>query len=730
MRNNCILIIKSLIIGLIMTCNSINAKEHTYLYNTDSALITPEKTHNDGQNFLSHKRNKIGSFFHKKGKKYTSAQKKYATSIHVEYLQLGNDKGMFTELLKYDENITANAKITRFKNNLYKVVINEIDRENYTEINGELEYLLEGNSCVTLRIILPLNGTKWQWFSGLEKTDAMKKDATYSDTKKVSTIFPPDGAFNGLTLSDGGYGDPIGQGAMSFYPLSAISIDGKGEALGVDMAIPIIYRLSAKTNKGLIEEFDVATSPLTDKFPDRAFFKLSRFNFDANWGMRAALKAYYSIYAESFKKRVTTEGVWLPFTPLRSIKNWEDFGFAYHELSWNSSDKKDGKSIPSIASDKGTGVLSFQYTEPWDVQLPILKKDIPYNTLVSNEMVPKAHQKYLENSATEDKNGLWQTRRLQTPWFSSGWAVSITTNSDPDLEGVNRYQYVKQTEITPAVKMNVDGIYFDSMEWNWHHDLNYRSDHFKYTDYPLSFSKDVAKPAIWNFTSEFEFMKKIADEMHSQGKLVMGNGHGWNPFAAGNLDLFGAELSWYATGDHNSEALDFKRAISYQKPIVFLLNEGLNDKAFTDFPYKGYEIYFEKLMAYGFFPSFFSTDASSDPYWMDTKKVENGRPFFKKYIPIIKQIAGAGWEPVTYAICENQSLQIERFGTNGELFFTVRNNGSENIQSTISIDLQALEISKKFSAIEVVNQQAIKMKNDKLYINIPALRTQVIKITK
>ncbi len=674
-------VITVLIIGLTIGCNSINAKEET--------IENP---------------------------------------ISVEYLEVGKTNNMFTQLGKHSEKHTINSKTTIYRNHLYQVAINEIDRGHYTEINGELEYLVEGSSCVTLRIVFSLDGKSWKWFRGLEKSDVMSKDANYSDTKRIETILPPDGAFNGQTLSDGGYGDYVGQGSMSYYPLCAISIDGKGEALGVDMAIPIIYRLSSKTDKGLIAEFDIATSPLTNKFPNRAFFKLSRFNLDADWGMRAALKEYYTIYPESFKKRVTTEGVWLPFTPLRSVKNWKDFGFAYHELSWNSFDKKDGKSIPSIASDKEIGVLSFQYTEPWDVQLPILKKDLPYDTLVSNNMVPKGHQQYLENSATEDKNGLWQTRRLQTPWFSSGWAVSITTNSDPDLEGINRYQYVKQTEITPAIKMNVDGVYFDSMEWNWHHDLNYRSSHFKYIDYPLSFSKDVAKPAIWNFVSEFEFMKKIADEMHAQGKLVMGNGHHWNPFAASNLDLFGAELSWYASDSHNSEALDFKRAISYQKPIVFLLNEGLNDKAFTDFPYEGYKIYFEKLMSYGFFPSFFSTDASSDPYWMDVEKVENGRPFFKKYIPIIKQISAAGWEPITYATCNNESLQIERFGKNENLFFTVRNNSSENIQSVISIDLKALKISKKCSVIEILQQETMKMINNKLHINIPAQRTQVIKI--
>jgi hypothetical protein len=208
----------------------------------------------------------------------------------------------------------------------------------------------------------------------------------------------------------------------------------------------------------------------------------------------------------------------------------------------------------------------------------------------------------------------------------------------------------------------------------------------------------------------------------------MGNGHGWNPFAAANLDLFGAELSWYSTDDHNTEALDFKRAISFQKPIVFLLNEGLNDKAFTDAPYKGYEIYFEKMMAYGFFPSFFSVDASSDPYWQDHSKIENGRPFFKKYIPIIKQIAEAGWEPETAASGNSAAIRIERFGHDNKLFFTVRNNGNQDISCIVLLNLQELGISEEFSAYEMVSEKRVKVEENRLNLMIPSGRTQLIRI--
>ena len=662
------------------------------------------------------------------GKQVFAKSQSDSNLIRVEFIDAVNPVNKFIEIPVVNRSATTDGRISTFENSHYRVTIHEIDRGYFTEINGELENLLDGNSCLTLRISFPEKGKTWKWYRGLQKSEVMESDVPYYDTISARTMMPPDGAFNGKTLSDGGYGDRVGQGTISFYPLNAVSIDGKGESLGIDLSTPIVYRLGASANEGLFAEFDIATSPLTVKFPNRAFFKLSHFNFDDSWGMRAALKNYYNIYPQAFKKRVVNEGIWLPFTPLRSIPHWEDFGFAFHETSWNTKDEKDGMKLPTIISDKGTGVFSFQYTEPWDIQLPIKNKNLSYDSIVNGNMIPDQQLEYIKNSVTEDKNGRWQIRRLETPWFTSGWAMSITTNCDPELSGFNRYKYVRNTEVNPAIKLNADGVYFDSMEWNWHHDLNYRSEHFKYVNAPLTFSKDVGRPAIWNFTSEFAFMKKIADEMHSQGKLVMGNGHAWNPFAAANLDLFGAELNWYSSDDHNTDALDFKRAISFQKPIVFLLNEGLNDTAFTKYPYVGYRIYFEKLLAYGFFPSFFSTNASSDPYWQDKQKIENGRPFFKKYIPIIKKIAAAGWQPVTFAHAVSPSLRIERFGDSTNLYFTVRNNGSRTINTNLIIDSQALDISGNISAVELVSGKEIKAEQNKLFITIPAGRTQVIEI--
>ncbi len=653
---------------------------------------------------------------------------KGAAGMKIEYRDYNDPGSGFRDLPLISESETANATVLAYFDGSYQLVVHLIDRNYYKEINGTFISLSKDTACITLRLISPVEGSAWTWFSGLDKTIEMERGRICSDTVSIQTIVPPAGAFNGSTLSDGGYGEPVGAGTMSYYPLCALSVDNKGYAAGVDINIPVVYRLAAEKGKGIVTELDLAVSGDTRKFPSRAFFRLVSFDFNSGWGMRAALRTYYNIYPEAFKKRVVNEGIWLPFTSMRSIPGWEDFGFAFHETSWGSKDTRDGEKISNIVSDRGTGVLSFQYTEPWDVQIPIKSKTLPYDSIVSEKQLPERHKSYLITSATKDKNGQWQARRLETPWFKTGWAVSITTNCDPEIPGINRYFFVRQGEVDPAIKMNVDGIYFDSMEWNWHHDLNYNQDHFEFTDYPLSFSSSVGRPAIWNLVSEFEFMKKISDEMHSQGKLAMGNGHGWNPFVASNLDLFGAELSWYSTGDHNVAALDFKRSISFQKPIVFLLNEGLNDKAFTEAPYPGYEVYFEKMLAYGFFPSFFSVDASNDPYWQDKKKIENGRPFFKKYIPLIREIAAAGWEPVTFARTDNPDIRIERFGNRKKFYLTVRNNSVRDESCRLSIEDELYTAKDDLKVVELITGKEYKIKSNAVELFVPANSTRVLKL--
>ncbi|NQV50692.1 MAG: hypothetical protein HQ507_09350, partial [Candidatus Marinimicrobia bacterium] len=466
----------------------------------------------------------------------------------IEYTNDGGETSLVLTL-KASRQLNRTTHLT-YVTNGFELELAILDQGKYVECNGTILATDGLEHCVTVDLAFPVtNISAYRWDKNIDDSaQIMATTDSYSESVDVFTQFPPDGAFNVSEGENGGYGDKVGLGKMSYYPLASISSASNGYTWAVDMGLPLVFRLSLQPKRGMVAEFDLGISPETKKFPNRSHFKLYMFEHDPDWGFRSALTAYYDIQEDFFKKRVEHEGIWLPFTPLMTIDGWEDFGIAFHETHHPSTDRGLDPAQPTIEADKlAPEVYSFQYTEPWDIQIAINTLDSPYGEVIGKATIPADHLEYLAGSVTLDKRGLYQARRLETPWFQSGWAVSITTNVDPELPSPNRFEYVIEDEIEPAVKMDADGIYFDSMEWNWHHDLNYNKAHFQYADYPLTFSKslDTPRPAIWNYSSEFEMMSQISNEMHSAGKLVMGNGFGWTPFAAGILDLFGAEFSWF-----------------------------------------------------------------------------------------------------------------------------------------------------------------------------------------
>jgi hypothetical protein len=61
------------------------------------------------------------------------------------------------------------------------------------------------------------------------------------------------------------------------------------------------------------------------------------------------------------------------------------------------------------------------------------------------------------------------------------------------------------------------------------------------------------------------------------------------------------------------------------------------------------------------------------------------------YIPIIKRLSAAGWEPVTHARVAQEGVRIERFGPQeGVVYFTLLNEGAQACEVTLTIDALAL----------------------------------------
>jgi hypothetical protein len=92
----------------------------------------------------------------------------------------------------------------------------------------------------------------------------------------------------------------------------------------------------------------------------------------------------------------------------------------------------------------------------------------------------------------------------------------------------------------------------------------------------------------------------------------------------------------------------------------------------------------KRALAYGMFPGFFSHNASQGHYFTRPELYNRDRPLFKKYVPLAKLVAQAGWEPITLARSSDEQVYVERFGAR---YLTVFNDSPQRRTATIRLDV-------------------------------------------
>ncbi|MGD9498854.1 MAG: hypothetical protein AB7Y46_21345 [Armatimonadota bacterium] len=192
-----------------------------------------------------------------------------------------------------------------------------------------------------------------------------------------------------------------------------------------------------------------------------------------------------------------------------------------------------------------------------------------------------------------------------------------------------------------------------------------------------------------------EFARSLAEPLHERGKTLFANSTPSRfPWLAAWLDVMGIETNWAPGGRYtpNPDAvMNYRRGICYQRPYLLLLNT-----VYDDFPPEWVELYFKRSVAYGIFPSFFSHNASDDPYWQRPALYNRDRPLFRRYIPVCAALSRAGWQPITHARSSDPRVCVERFGPgdDGALYLTVFNDSSEARRATISVEGAALGLAR------------------------------------
>jgi len=542
-----------------------------------------------------------------------------------------------------------------------KIEARYTDAEDHIAVEGQVIDTRGGDRAVTLVFALPVDTTGWRWDDDIRRGRAVTGTGEFANTVAVQC---------GAT------------GTMSLYPLGAVHDDRTGLALAIDMGHPAQYRIACvPAAKQVLLAWDFGLSRDTAKFPGAAPFRFVFYQFEARHGFRGALEKLNRIFPAYFRARSRDQGLWMPFTKVNSVSGWEDFGFRYHE----------GDNDP--AWDRAHGVLSFHYTEPMTWWMPMAKgtaRTIPealrQRAALAGDGKPRERQmaQICETAAMSDSTGEPGLMFRDTPWCDGAvWSLNPNPALPAGAGGLNAATVywndeVKRRHFGPGSPDRLDGEYLDSLEGYVTANLNFRREHFRSTSVPLTFDTDTGKPALFKGLAVFEFTRWFCEEVHALGKLTFANGVPYRftclcPW----LDVLGTETDWLPGGKYHPAGdteMSLWRSMAGAKPYLLLMNTDY-DALTPDLV----ERYFQRSLFYGMWPGMFSHNAADNPYWGNPKWYNRDRPLFKKYLPVIKAVAEAGWHPETGAECDNPRIWVERFGpqSEGPVFLTLYNDTSE-----------------------------------------------------
>ncbi len=580
------------------------------------------------------------------------------------------------------------------------------EHADHLAIEGRLTNSRGGDRAILLLFALPVDAAGWTW------GDDIRRRRTISGTTE---FFSGTGVGCGTT------------GTMSLYPLGAIQDSVTGLALAIDMAQPAVYRLVCHpAARQLLLAWDFGLVPDTTRFPNGADFRFVIYRFDPRWGFRAALDKLTGIFPDYFRVRSTNQGIWMPFTDVSTVQDWADFGFRYHEGDNN------------VGWDDQHEVLSFRYTEPmtwWMSMAPDLPRTEAEALRARDAYAAGPPGRLRDLALVSQAAGMFDADGhpalvfRNEPWANGAvWSL----NPNPFLPAIPNAATIHwndsaRARYAPTAPTRLDGEYLDSLEGYVTANLNLRRDHFPHSTVPLAFTSDTHRPALFKGLAIHEFTRWISEDVHRLGGLMFANSVPYRfGFLCPWLDIMGTETDWMPGGIYRPVAdtqLCLWRSLVGRKPYLLLMNTD-----YTKFTSEWVERYFLRCLAYGMFPSMFSHNASENPYWQNPTWYNRDRALFKKYIPMVKEVAEAGWQPITAVTFDAADVPVERFGaaTNRAVYVTLLNDAAQ-AKTGMLRPQQELGTAYAF-ATELVSGRRLDPASGGWSVTVPAQATAVVKI--
>ena len=456
----------------------------------------------------------------------------------------------------------------------------------------------------------------------------------------------------------------VGRRALSRHPLVAVSAERSAYAIGLDLEYPAFFRVAVDPGlKVAYISWDIAFV----KGKQSAQLKFAKFPFEAAHGFRGALETYQKLYPQHWVVRVKKQGSLLSFTNASKIPNCEDFGFRFKEAIYEPD------------YDDRHDILTFHYEEPvlWWMKKPGKQLSMQVFIDEANRLADAGdiRARGWRDSVFRGQDGspLGYIRNMY--WCDGiGWSV----NTSPYLPGTNTDFYVRhgdgkfesryRKDWTPENPRGIDGEFIDSSEPFQAHQMDYCRERFVYMKAPLCWCSTNAVPGIYKGMIAFENAQETMRRCRAIGRYVYANSTPnrwcWMP---PNMDAMCREVTWVKKDGSwrpdESEIMMRRRMLCGGKSYTLVMN--------CDYDLltaERMEKYMNHSLAYGFFPGLFSAAAhgkkNKERYFRRPELYERDRPLFKKYIPLIRTVAEAGWRPVNrlFPIDSSTGIFAEQFG--------------------------------------------------------------------
>lgn len=540
-------------------------------------------------------------------------------------------------------------------------------------------------------------------------------------------------------------GQREGVGALAFavdrYPMLVLTSPDGGR--GIMLAVPMeptlyIYRISYDTLSRLLSiTFDFGLTSRSQRFPSMATFACLLFPLaHPQWGFRGALQQYYERYPAVWLEEqavIRRQGTWVACVPdIRSLPGWQDFGIVFAEEST-------GFNASQSMWMNEQGIQIFPYIEPDLIHWRLPKGVAATWPNLSQSLTgcagnsscagqAQAHAIISTGKVKSDGSLLWCPE--QEPWSTGAMffaGLSPATLADPKSWASQKLAGVQAAyDASISGGYQISGQYIDSVlafNSEFGGNLNYRPSTLATTSHPPVFD-NKGTIAVFGAAEELSFLLEVVGKtVRGRGQSVMGNGL----FAQGTpaynyplaFDVMGTEIDWQASDEASRVEkgkftpppafdLRFARAMAGARPYIYLLDTNFDTwtKDYTD-------QYFQTCLTYGFWPSFFSADAADHVYFTNSSLIERDRPIWRQFIPVLKVINMAGWEPLALINASNAGgssgggqFVVERFGSlqrGTRIFFTLRRLG--NATEAAAVALPALILTLHVAQLGLAAKQ-------------------------